>query len=206
MTEKENKITETINIETKEPKVEIIKIKDKKQPKMKYFYYLVGCIFILVFSIYYTHIYTVKNIVKKINNIKETVVYYNNQNKNLIPEIINYTKSWIINDKRVVNLIIDIMGVYVDNTTDTNKTYNNQILSVIKTNELLKLVDLHPILKTDKIYLEQRKKFNDLYDKNITAFNVCKKLSLKLLQLANTSVYKKYGKTDTNFNEIICKD
>ena len=200
MTEKENKITETINIETKEPKVEIIKIKDKKQPKMKYFYYLVGCIFILVFSIYYTHIYTV------INNIKETVVYYNNQNKNLIPEIINYTKSWIINDKRVVNLIIDIMGVYVDNTTDTNKTYNNQILSVIKTNELLKLIDLHPILKTDKNYLEQRKKFNDLYHKNITAFNVCKKLSLKLLQLANTNVYKKYGKTDTNFNEIVCKD
>lgn len=199
-----NKTTELI----KEPKIEIIKTTNNHTSIIKYFLYFIIAIFIALFSIYYTHIYAVKDIVKKINKNKETVIYYNNQTeqKNIIPEIINYTKSWIINDKRVVKLIIDIMSIYVTDTTDINKQYQNQIVSVIKANELFKLVDLHPILKTDKTYLEQRKKFNDLYDKNMTAFTVCKKLSSRLLQLVNTSIYKKYGNNNINFDEIICKD
>ena len=52
--------------------------------------YFIIVIFIALFSIYYTHIYAVKDIVKKINKNKETVIYYNNQTeqKNIIPEII----------------------------------------------------------------------------------------------------------------------
>ena len=193
---------------TKEPKIEIIKTTNNHSSIIKYFLYFVTVVFIALFSIYYTHIYAVKNIVKKINKNKETVIYYNNQTeqKNIIPEIINYTKSWIINDKRVVQLIIDIMGIYVTDTTDINKQYKNQIVSVVKANELLKLINLHPILKTDETYLNQRKKFKDLYDKNMTAFTVCKKLSSKLLQLKNTTIYKKYGNQNINFDEIICTD
>ncbi len=193
---------------TKEPKIEIIKTTNNHSSIIKYFLYFITVVFIVLFSIYYTHIYAVKNIVKKINKNKETVIYYNNQTeqKNIIPEIINYTKSWIINDKRVVQLIIDIMGIYVTDTTDINKQYKNQIVSVVKANELLKLIDLHPILKTDETYLNQRKKFKDLYDKNMTAFTVCKKLSSKLLQLKNTTIYKKYGNQNINFDEIICTD
>ena len=212
MTENENKInveqSEKQITENKEPRIEIIKTANVKPSKIKYFMYFAACIFILVFSIYYTHIYAVKDIVKKITKNKEIVIYYNNQkkHKDLVPEMINYTKSWIINDKRVVKLIIDIMGVYVDTQNDINKEYNRQIFSVIKANELFKLVDLHPILKADKTYLELRKNFNNLYDKNMTAFSICKKLSSKLLQLTDTKIYKKYGEKIVNIDEIICKD
>ena len=150
--------------------------------------------------------------IKKINTLKHEITdIRQNQlkllkdNMNLIPELINISKGYLINDKDALKNIIKINILAKEQPKNFDEAYNNQSKLLSLTMELLDNAKKHSPLTANQNFVKISNTLTSLNTKITTDNIICIEKSNKLLQLLQLPFYDKLTDRD-EINKIICTE
>ena len=146
-----------------------------------------------------------KKLKQEIINSRENQIKLIKNNLNLIPELINISKGYLINDKNALTNIIKINILAKEQSNNFNETYDNQMKLISLTMELLNVAKKHTPLTTNSEFTEINKKLEALNKQIENYRSICIKNSNKLIKLSQLPIYNKIIKIE-EVNNIICPD
>ena len=146
------------------------------------------------------------------SNLKEEIIQNKKEQINLInekiqliPEIINISKGYIINDEETLKDIIKINILSKEQTSNLITTYNNHIELLNISMKLINDSKEHILLTSNKDFMNSATEIENLYKMIELKRNDCMKSSNLLLKISNLPIYKNIIKMD-DIGNYICND
>lgn len=171
-------------------------------------YIKISIFMLIIFTLIFITILPIKQSKRlklEIINSRENQIKLIKNNLNLIPELINISKGYLINDKNALKNIIKINILAKEQPNNFNETYNNQIQLISLTMELLNVAKKHSPLTTNPQFTEINNKLETLTKQIENYETICIENSNKLIKLSQLPIYNKIIKTE-EINKIICSE
>lgn len=134
---------------------------------------------------------------------KRQQIQYINNNIQIVPEIINISKGYIIHNGEALKDIIHINVLTKTNTDNIGEIYANQMQIINITKNLLDKAEKNSLLSHNKRFVQLNEKFKTLYQNATTGYSYCREYSNKLAKYLSLPVYKNIIKIK-NLNEVVC--
>ncbi len=174
---------------------------NKKYIKFIIFTLLILCmIFVAILPI--KKINTLKS---EITTIRQNQVKLLNDNLKLIPELINISKGYLINDKNALKNIIKINILATEQTKSFDETYKNQSKLLSLTMELLDDAKKNSPLTTNQKFIDISNTLTSINTKIITDNIICVEKSNKLKKLLKLPLYDNFVNKE-EINKILCTE
>lgn len=141
----------------------------------------------------------------EITAIRQNQVKLLNENLNLIPELINISKGYLINDKNALKNIIKINILAAEQAKSFDETYNNQAKLLALTMELLDDAKKNSPLTTNQKFTNISNTLTSVNMQIITDNIICVEKSNKLKKLLKLPFYNKFVNTE-EINKILCTE
>lgn len=146
-----------------------------------------------------------KKLKREIIDSRENQIKLIKNNLNLIPELINISKGYLINDKNALKDIIKINILAKEQSNNLNETYDNQMKLISLTMELLNVAKKHSPLTTNPEFTNINNKLETLNKQIENYRTICIESSNKLIKLSQLPIYNRIIKTE-EINKIICPE
>lgn len=142
---------------------------------------------------------------EEIINTRQTQVKLIKDNLNLIPQLINISKGYLINNKTALKNIIKINILAKEEPTNFNEMYNNQTKLLSLTMDLLRDSKKHSPLTTNPEFIRINNELEALNAQIENYKKICIAKSNKLIKLSQLPIYNKIINTK-DVNNIICSE
>ncbi|MBD5397948.1 hypothetical protein HDR60_00370 [bacterium] len=142
---------------------------------------------------------------KEIIKIKENQIKLIKNNLNLIPQLVNISKGYLINDKEALKNIIKINLIAKEQPKNFNEIYDNQTTLLSLTMSLLKDSKKHSPLTTNQEFIKINNELETLNLKIENYKKICIEKSNKLIKLSTLPIYNKIINIK-DINNIICSE
>ena len=140
---------------------------------------------------------------KDLTKHKRQQIQYINNNIQIVPEIINISKGYIIHNGEALKDIIHINVLTKTNTDNIGEIYANQMQIINITKNLLDKAEKNSLLSHNKRFVQLNEEFKTLYQNATAGYSYCREYSNKLAKYLSLPVYKNIIKIK-NLNEVVC--
>lgn len=151
----------------------------------------------------YIPLHNTKVLKEKLSQHKKEQIQYINENIQIIPEIINIVKGYIIHNEEALKDIIQINILTKSQQQNINEIYKNQLNILHITNQLITKSNKNSFLLNNKEFSNLKNKFTIIYDNAIKGYINCEEYSNKLKRYTNLPIYKNIIE-QKNINELFC--
>ncbi len=156
---------------------------------------------LFIISVLTSIIYT-KTTFNKLKKIKKEQIQFLNNNISIIPQIINFTKGYLIHNEKTLNLIIKINILSKEKVNTIQEIYNNQYEILDTTQKLLEFTKNNTFINKNKEFIKLKNQFDITYKIAQNNNKICKELSKKLIR----NHFSQLVISNKTLNEIICNN
>ena len=183
----------------------IIKKKEGKMEKKFNKKFAIIPLGILVLGcIAYLPIHRANKIKSTLHKIRYKQIKFLNSQSNIIPEIINSIKGYIIHDEIALKDIVLINALIQNNNKNISDIYENQLRIYSITQKLITEAQNNSLLNNNENFNKLKTRFSEIYTTIQDDFELCKKYTNDYAYYATLPIYKHLINTK-NIDEINCK-
>ncbi len=160
-------------------------------------------IIVIFFIIAYIPIHRANAIKVSLYKTRYNQIQYLNSKSEIIPEIINMIKGYIIHNEKALKNIVYINMLTKTKNNNIKDAYNNQIKIFYITNELMTNANKNSLLSNNEKFKNLKLKFDDIYLNIQRQSETCKIKTNQLQQYTNLPIYNRLIDI-SNIDDIIC--